>query len=82
MGRKVEVDLFEIMSLWMSVEYMGIHKSDFSKFLPKPITDDIVEEYIIEMMPKSAGYGEEDFNHVREVVAEHNRFWKEYNRNV
>jgi len=60
MGRKIEIDLYEILSLWFSVEDMGIHESDLAIFIPNDLTLDEINEYCKEHMPLEMGYTKED----------------------
>jgi len=60
MTRKIEVDLFEIIDIWYSMEDMGVHEEDLTQFIPKDITPEEVDDYCKTYMPLKNGYTKED----------------------
>lgn len=71
MGRKIEIDLDEILSLWSSVASMGIRESDLAVFIPDDLTFGEIDEYCKKNMPLEMGYTkEEDWKDFKDKVIE------------
>lgn len=60
MGRKIEIDLDEVLTLWHAIEPMGIHEYELAAFIPDDLTFGEIDEYCKKHMPLDMGYTEDE----------------------
>lgn len=71
MGRKIEIDLDDILSLWHGLEDMGIHEYELAAFIPDDLTFGEIDEYCKKHMPLEKGYTkEEDWKIFKDHITE------------